>query len=331
VRVLAGDVGGSKTLIQVADYADNRWHVIANARYDNRDYSSFGALLEKFCASESKSCSTIAAVGLALAGPVNDDKVQLTNLPWLIDIELLQRRFATQQVRLINDMQGAGYGIASIERSDLLVLNAGEPVTHGVCGLIGAGTGLGEALMVWHDGRYEVHAGEGGHVDFAPRDEFELDLLVYLRAKLERVSYEHLLCGAGLVRIFEFMIEHSGGLVSPGLMGDLSHQDAAAVICEYALNSKSAKAWSALERFIRIYGAQAGNLALTLGARGGIYVVGGIAPKICAAFRTAGFMTAFQANSTMSEFLARIPVTVVLDPNVALFGARAVAQRSCLN
>jgi glucokinase len=253
--------------------------------------------------------------------------VRLTNLPWTIHAAGLRGRLRIERIGLINDLEGAGYGIDSVDPSRLLILQAGIPEPHGVRALIGAGTGLGEAWMASREGLYDVFAGEGGHVDFAPRDSLESDLLAHLRARLGRVSVEHVLSGAGLKRIFDYLLWRSRTELPPLLAREFDTVDAAAVICRHALARDDATAAAALQCYIRIYAAQAANLALTVGARGGVYVVGGIAAKISAALGTGGFLAAFLDHPAMAAWLRRIPLCVVLDEDVVVMGARAYALR----
>ncbi len=331
MRVLAGDIGGTKTLLQLADYVDGTWHLILQERYASRAYNDLETLLSEFCASASGNFAEIDSVCLAVAGVVTEGEVQLTNISWSTSVDRLRSLLGIAQVQLINDLEGAAFGIECVEPSDLLVLHVGDPVPYGVRALIGAGTGLGEAWMAWSGEGYEVHAGEGGHVDFAPRDALEIDLLVYLKGLLGRVSYEHVLSGAGLKRIFDFLIDRGISATSPELMHDFAHGDPAAVICDHALRHETPLAQRALECYVSIYGARAANLVLTVGARGGVYVVGGIAPKISGALRRGGFMAAFFDNPAMADLLKRVPVTVVLDSDVTLLGARAAALRCSIN
>ena len=330
MRILTGDIGGSKTLLQLADYADGEYCVIAEERYDSRAYDDLEPILACFMGGVKEPRADINGACLAIAGPIRGEEVKPTNLPWSVHAGRLQRHLGGAHMRLLNDLEGAGYGIACLEPSDLLVLHAGDPETHRNCALIGAGTGLGEAWMARRGDAYEVFAGEGGHVDFAPRDALEVDLLVDLQATIGRVSCEHLLSGAGLKRIFDFLAVHGYGAVSPALARDLRGADPAAAICDHAVHGGSELARLTLERFVRIYGAQAANLALTVNARGGVYVVGGIAPKIIAALRAGGFMAAFLDNPSMSGLLAGIPVSIVLNPKVALLGAREMAIRAVM-
>ncbi len=328
MRVLAGDVGGTKTLLQVADYRDDEFEVVAEKSYNSADFTGLVPIARSFLQELPGPGKSIDSACLAVAGPVHNQIVKITNLPWVLNRDKLIQQLSISRIRLINDMQGMGYGIDVLPDDDFEILQVGSPERGGARALIGAGTGLGEAMMLYLEGHYKPLPSEGGHVDFAPRDELELQLCDYLIKQMRRVSYEDLLSGQGLVHIFGFLHEAGYGKASYELQQTLHDvTDPAAVISEFALAGKDVLAELALDRFIRIYGAQAGNLALTLFATGGIYLVGGIAPRIIKRLANGEFMRAFLDNPRMSALLSRIPVRVVLNTNSALLGARSEAIR----
>lgn len=324
--ILAGDIGGTKTFLQLAEVDGTDLRPLGERRYPSAQFPDLELIVEDFLAGEGAARTPPACACFAVAGPVRAQRARITNLPWSLDAELLQQRLGIANVVLINDFQGCGYGVNALGPDGVLVLQAGEPVPGGTRALLGAGTGLGQALLVWTGERYRVLGTEGGHVDFAPRDALELELLDHLLRTHHRVSYETLLSGRGLVRIFEFLRE--SGRSEPGreLADVLRESDPAAVIAEYALAGRDPLAQQALERFVAIYGAQAGNLALSCLPTGGLYIGGGIAPKILPALQEGRFMEAFRAKAPMAEVLASIPVSVVLDDRVGLYGAREVAR-----
>lgn len=329
MRVLAADIGGTKTLLQIADWRENTPHILAEQRHPSDGYSSFDALLEEFLAQAGSHASGFASACFAVAGPMVKGVVEATNLTWRLNAEQLQTRFKLPQVALINDFQAMGSGIECLKPDDFAVLQSGESKQTAPQALIGAGTGLGQALLVWQDqlGYYQVLPTEGGHVDFAPLGEVQIKLLRYLSRNLGHVSYERLLSGGGLVGIYHFLKENSDVEEDPALKIAMNEGDPAAAISISALEQQSALAEQALELFVRIYGAQAGNLALTCLPRGGIFIGGGIAPKIIKCLQAGGFMDAFLSKGRLSSLLQQIPVKVILEPKVGLWGASLLAMR----
>ena len=235
------------------------------------------------------------------------------------------RELNIPNVRLINDFAAVGYGLSALSADDMVELQPGAPEPGGVRALIGAGTGLGQAIVVTCDSTVQVLATEGGHVDFAPRSLLEMQLLDYLWRDHERATYEMLLSGKGLVTLFWFLTDTQAMTPSAALVAAIRERDPAAAISEFALSGQDAVAERALELFVRIYGAQAGNLALATVPRGGLYVAGGIAPKIIAKLTSPVFMDAFHAKHPMSHLLTDIPVHVLLNTHVGLLGATQLA------
>ncbi len=328
MNILAGDVGGTKVLLQLCDGGDPI-RVIATQSYGSQTYDGLEAIVSKFLAENAPDDVPPSAACFAVAGPVRDQKAKITNLPWTLDAQQIAVRLGINRVHLINDMQGVGYGIDGLKADELEVLQAGEPEGCGTRAILAAGTGLGQGAMVWQRDHYEMLATEGGHADFAPRDEVEIDLLQYLLARLGQVSCETLLCGRGLTRIYEFLRE-TGRAAEPAWLADALHQadDPAAVISTTAMAADVPPiARLTLELFVRIYGAQAGNLALAFLATGGIYLAGGIVLKIAAAMRSGIFIESFRRNAAMSSLLERVPVSIVKTPEIGLQGARHMALR----
>ena len=328
MRILAADVGATKTLLQFAENTDGSWQVHAERRFENDAYTDFDRLVAAFLRMEAVVAEDIDSACFAVAGPVRAGVVAMTNRPWLLDTARLRKHFQLPAVSVINDLEAAGYGLSGVAPEMLLVLHPGDPEGAGVRALIGAGTGLGEAWMFGGGEHCEVFPGEGGHVDFAPRDALERELVTALAQQLGRVSYEHVLSGAGLHRIFDFLRSRGGPDGSDPLLRDIERGDPAAAITAHVKTDPLAR--QAVERYLAIYGAQAANLALTVGAGGGVYVVGGIAPKLAPMLQAGGFVCAYLDHPVMSDYLARIPLTLVLDDRVALLGARAKAAREDL-
>ncbi len=267
----------------------------------------------------------IAAAAFGIAGPVVDDAVVTTNLPWHIRASALRTKLGTPHVRLLNDLEATAYGALVLPADKLHALNVGVART-GNRAVIAAGTGLGQALLFWDGARHVPVATEGGHTDFAPRDAVEHDLLRWLERKYDgHVSYERTVSGHGLVNIFTFLDEHAHMPVSAETRRRLEHEDPAKVIGELGTTGACATAVAAVERFVGIYGAQAGNLALTVMATGGVYVGGGIVNKMFAAMTNGAFVRAFTAKGRYERLMSEIPVWIIRDPDAGLHGAAHVA------
>lgn len=330
MRILAGDVGGTKTLLCIAECDADAARVIRQQRFENATYESFNEVLRTFLQPELS--ADFARVCVAVAGPVRDtptgQQVKVTNLPWELDASALAREFSFRRLRLINDFAAIGYGIEGLRDEDFVVLQSGEPVAHGPRAVIGAGTGLGQAILVWQRDHYEVIATEGSKADFGPTDELQLELARYLMQRHKRASYELILSGSGLVRLYQFLRERDAVLESPVVAEAILQGDPAAAITRAALSENDPLSNAALDLFVAIYGAQAGNLALTAGAIGGVYIAGGIAPKIVSRLANGIFIRAFTNKGKMSSYASAIPLRVVTNAIVGLLGAVSVASRS---
>jgi glucokinase len=331
VRVLGGDVGGTKTLLMVAKCSATGCEPLVERGYPSGAYPSLEPIVAEFLQEALPAAGPVERACFAVAGPVHEtgsgQHARITNLPWVLDSARLGARLGIPHVRLINDFQGVGYGIDALGPDDLVVLQTGHERTHAPRALIGAGTGLGEGFLVWHADHYEVYPSEGGHVDFAPGDALQIELLRSLLGELGRVSCERVLSGPGLVRIYAFLRERGEARESPDLHQAMAEGDPAAAISRHALEHRDPLASLALELFVRIYGAQAGNLALTTLARGGVYLAGGIAPKIIDRLLTGDFLQAFNAKGRMAPLTAEMPVRVIRNPRVGLLGAALAASR----
>lgn len=326
--ILSGDLGGTKTLLQInqvqAGESIPSSVPLLEQRFASADYESFDALLTAFLqTARDQGLEDIASACIGVAGPLGQGKAQgtarVTNLPWVLEEAALAKRFSIPHVQLINDFSAVGYGLELLEDADLLTLQAGEAVPQAPRALIGAGTGLGEGLLIWQNGAYTVLPSEGGHVDFAPTDALQRALLEYLSQRQARVSYENLVSGKGLLTLYQFLVFHHGHAPSSIVSEPAAVTEAAAAGDDLAQE--------AIRLFVKIYGAQAGNLALTCLAAGGVYVAGGVAPRIKDCMTEGGFMQAFLAKAPMQDLLARIPVYLVLDTAVGLKGAALVAAR----
>jgi glucokinase len=321
-RILAGDIGGTKTLLQTVEVSGNSKSIakiVAEHRFDSRSYDSFDDVIREYLQQPwvNNGLHGIQAACIGVAGPVKGNLANVTNLPWKLNSDSLASQFDIANIRLINDFQAVGYGIEMLGEGDILRLQEGEPRERGVRAVIGAGTGLGHGILIWEQDHYEVFGSEGGHTSFAPTDELQLELLQYMRAQHKNVSYELVCSGPGLENIYRYFQYKNNTSDAPLL--------SAAEITQAALVQKEQMAKQALQMFVKIYGAQAGNLALTCLASGGIYVAGGIAPKILPALTTGDFINAFNDKSKMHDLLKAIPVSIITNPNVGLLGTVNVA------
>ena len=329
VLVVGADVGGTNTKVGLARSESGRTVLLEKHTYRSQHYSALEDVLAEFLARPGVAAQAraVSAACFAVAGPVEHGRAKLTNLPWQLDEAVIARRLAVPRTRIINDFAAAGLGIAELEADDFLTLQRGEPEERGQRVIVGAGTGLGVALLDWDEGGYEVHPSEAGHVDFGPTDAVQDALLVHLRRKFARVSYERVICGAGLARILDFVDESGEAHASAQLRQAMSDGDPARAIAEFALEGNDAAAVRALDMFICAYGAFAGNMALAMLAHGGVYVAGGIAPKIAVRLQDGAFIRAFTAKGRFKGLLETMPVHVVMNDHVGLYGALAEAAR----
>jgi glucokinase len=317
--LLAGDIGGTKTRLAFFDTAGGRLRSVAEAMYKSQEYAGLAEILRAFLAEHRRPAS---AVCLGIAGPVRGDRVRTPNLPWVVDAAHLRDSVGGVPVTLINDLEANAHGVLALGPDDFAVLNAGAANAGGNAALISAGTGLGEAGLFWDGGRHLPFASEGGHADFAPRGPLQTELAGALAARHGHVSVERVLSGPGLHGIYEFLQQRRGGSDElPGLMAKLGTDDPAAAISQAALEGRNDLCRQALEVFVAVYGGEAGNLALKVLATAGVFLGGGIAPKILPALRAPAFMEAFVAKGRMRPLLEAIPVRVVLNDRAALIGA----------
>lgn len=328
-RLLVGDVGGTTTRLVLAAGKQGSMHVLAKKHYDSEHYSGLAEVVTEFRAGEHG--GPIAAACFAVAGPVrrvaNGESVKVTNLPWEIMSTELVRALDIQHLRLINDFEAVGYGIDCLDERDLIVLQAGQPDPNGPRAILGAGTGLGQTILVGRADHLVVIPTEGGHVDFAPTDSLQMELANWLIRQQGRASYEDVLSGRGLARIYAFLREHGPIAESPTVAATIESGDPAAAISKAALEQRDALALATLDLFVKIYGAQTANLALASGATGGVYVAGGMALHILEKFHDGVFLGAFRDKGRMTNLLKRIPLHLIAKPDVGLRGALACAER----
>lgn len=325
MRLLAGDIGGTNTRLasfEVADGTDLR--LAREEAYPSREHADFRALVESFLAGEPEHPDRAC---FGIAGPVRDGRAKVTNLPWTVDAAELAAELAIPRVALLNDLEAFAWALEALPASSLEVLAPGEPAAEGNAALISAGTGLGEAGLAWDGRRRRPFATEGGHASFAPQGELEISLLRYLGRRYGHVSWERVVSGPGLVGIHEFLREHRRTPAPGWLAEELAAGDPAAAISKAALEGRDEIAAEALDLFVRGLGAEAGNLALKVMATAGVYLGGGIAPKILPRLRQPAFLEAFRAKGRMQPLLEAMPVTVVSEDGAALLGAARYAAQ----
>lgn len=314
---IAGDIGGTKTRLAVIEVNGKQVRIERETAYPSRDYLLFDELLGEFLADTDS--PSYAAFGIA--GPVRGRVVQATNLPWHIDADTLQRQFGLTQCTLLNDLEATAYGLAALGADDLFTLQSGAAEASGNAAVIAAGTGLGEAGLFWDGCRHHPFATEGGHASFSPGDELEIALLRYLQQQHQHVSWERVVSGMGLLSLHEFLRLYREVVAPPWLIEQMHNGDAAAAIATAALSGRDEICVETLHRFVRLYGAESGNLALKIMSRGGLYLGGGIAPKILPLLQGDAFLDAFLDKGRMRPLLETMPVKVILNDRAALFGA----------
>lgn len=320
--ILAGDIGGTNTRLAYFEADEDRVRLVDLHVFPSRRYGALEEVLAEFISSRKV---PVERACFGVAGPVKRGRCVTSNLPWEVDARLLARQLDLERVLLINDLEANAYGIAQLAPEDFVVLNEGEPNASGNAALISAGTGLGEAGLHWERGRHVPFASEGGHSDFAPRNELEVELLFYLLRKFKRVSYERVVSGPGLLNIYQFLRDSGRGEEPAWLTEKLAQKDPAAVISHTALDGSSDLCVQALDLFVSLYGAEAGNLVLKLMATGGLYVGGGIAPRIIEKLREPTFWKAFTTKGRLSPLLVATPVRVIMNDQTALLGAARLA------
>jgi glucokinase len=320
--ILAGDIGGTNSRLAFFAESGGRLEQVAEGTYATADYASLAAIIEKFVSSHAL---PVDIVCLGVAGPVKNGRCETINLPWVVEARELAQALHLKAVNLLNDLEANAYGLVMLTPADFVVLNQGAPHPTGNGAVIAAGTGLGEAGLYWDGRQHRPFAGEGGHASFAPNDALQMELLGFLRREFEHVSWERVLSGPGLHNIYRFLRDTGRGEEPAWLTQEMQQQDPPAVISQAALAGTSTICQLALDLFVSLYGAEAGNVALKLMALGGLYVSGGIAPKIIQKLTDSTFMDAFVAKGRLKPLLQEIPVRVVMNGKAALLGAARFA------
>ena len=321
--ILAGDVGGTKVHLAVYDFTDGKLSHTRDERYAAKEYGGLSEIVKEFLGADK-----VVAACFGVPGPVRDGRLRLTNLPWTLDSRELSAGLGIQHVFLINDLEANGYGIAELLADQIYTLSEGDASQIGNRALIAAGTGLGEGFLAWNGRMHIPYPSEGGHVDYAPRNEDEIELLRFLQHKYNgRISFERVASGMGMTNIYEFLRDVKG-VEEPAWLAEkvASVPDANAVITEMGLAAKSSLCEKTLDMFVSAYGAESGNLALKVLSVGGLYVGGGIAPRILEKLKDGTFMKAFTDKGRLSHLLINTPVRVILESRAALMGAAAYAE-----
>jgi len=325
--ILAGDVGGTKTNLGLFDHSKGKLRPLAEESFASQDYRSLEAIVEQFLSGQRRRKISGAAVGVA--GPVVRGRTQIVNLRWPVDAGKLSRALGLKQVRLLNDLEATAWGIPELSARKLVSLTPGLRGRPGNGALIAAGTGLGMAMLIQENGGFRPAASEGGHQGFTPRDELEIELLRYMQKKYRRVSLERVVAGPGFSEMYDFLISSGRRKESPLMKRRLAGaEDRNAVISLAGINSEDRTASMVVDLFISLYGAAAGDLALVARATAGLYVGGGIAPKILPKLRDGRFIRAFRDKGRLTPLVEKIPVRVILEPRTALLGAAAFAARA---
>ena len=320
--LLAGDLGGTKTLLGLfRPTGTPRPELVVSHEYATLDFPSAGNILAAFFKETDTDPATVEAACFGVPGPVIDQRVQPTNVDWSVDARELQEQCGLKRVHLLNDLEAMAYAVPVLRDDELFVLQEGRRNPAGNGALLAAGTGLGQALLVHVDGQWRPAPSEGGHVDFAARTPREIELLQELIRLYGRAQTEHVVCGPGLVNVARFTSQGRSYVFSDGDTADLP-----ARISEAALERRCPHCVEALELWIAIFGASAGNFALAGLATGGVYIGGGIPAKILDAFRTPTFITAFNAKDPMDSLMRAMPVSVILNPHAGLDGTAVFAN-----
>lgn len=323
IYLLAGDIGGTKTDMAVYSFRGGPHIPIAKTTVRSADYPNLESAANEFLEDVGME---VQAAAFGVAGPVVDGKVVGTNLPWSLDEAVLRPALRCEQLTLLNDLQAIANAVPFFEGDDLLTLSAGDPAPGGVLAVVAPGTGLGEAFLTFEQGRYRAYPSEGGHASFSPNSDLELGLLAYLRRRYPHVSAERVCSGRWMINLYEFLRDEGHAIPPDWLVAQLATaDDPTPVLVTAALGEERPCeiARGVLDLFVRILGGEAGNLALTVLATGGVYLGGGMPPRILPAIASGALMEAFRAKGRLSYIVEQIPVHVILQPQAGLLGAAA--------
>jgi glucokinase len=320
--ILAGDIGGTNARLAYFQSHNGTLQMVSERVFPSREHKELGEIVTQFL-DESKTHPQVACFGVA--GPVRNGRVETSNLPWVIEQSQLAQQIRLPSTILINDLEASAWGVGALSARDFVALNKVAGPTVGNQAVIAPGTGLGEAGLFWDGSHHHVFACEGGHTDFAPQDDLQIALLQFLRTRFGHVSYERILSGPGLVNVYEFLIESDGGADSEALSAQIKNGDAAAAISNAALDGSSPLAGKAMDVWVSVFGAEAANLGLKTMATGGLFLAGGIAPKILSRLTGPGFMQSFLNKGRLRPLVEAMPVQVVTNDKAGLLGAARCA------
>ncbi len=322
MKVLAGDIGGTKTSLAIFEVDGTRLEVLALEKYPSQQYGSLDEIVRLFVDQQEHTCDWGS---FGIAGPVRNGRAETTNLPWLIDAKQLADEIGFRKVWLLNDLEANAWGISALEEKDFCVLSKGKPDPNGNASIISAGTGLGQAGLYWNGKQHRPFASEGGHSDFAPHSDLEIALLQYLKQRYPHVSWERVVSGMGLLNIYEFLRDYRGSETPAWLAEEMQAGDQAAAISKAAHDHRCPVCSETLRLFVHLYGVEAGNQALKIMSTAGVYLGGGIAPKNLDLFREGTFLRSFWSKGRMEPLMRDMPVKVILNDRTALFGPAVFA------
>ena len=327
--LLAGDIGGTNSRLICAEISDSGRHILAEKNYLSAEHSGLVEIIDIFLSTHDIT-TAIDAACFAVAGPVEFGIASVTNLPWIISEQELSKQLHSPRVKLINDFVAAAYGLSELKESDMLVLQNAKAcegeLLNPDAAIIGAGTGLGAAHLVWLNDHYQVYPSEAGHAGFAPENELQCELLAWMQSKHLHVSVEMLLSGSGLINIYQFLHQVKGIAETPAINHAMKKSDPAKVITDSALADEDDLCQKTLDCFIDIYAAAASNIALHYYPIGQLYIAGGIAPKIRSKISEQGFIDTFRNKGLMSSNMEKITIKLICQNKVGLYGALSLAQ-----
>jgi len=321
--ILAGDIGGTNARLAYFQPQNGHLRLVSERTFPSREHSELGEIVSQFL---DDSGTRPEAACFGIAGPVRNGRVETSNLPWVIEQSRLAKQIHLPATLLINDLEASAWGIGALAAGDLVPLNRVTGPAVGNQAVIAPGTGLGEAGLFWDGSRHHVFASEGGHTDFGPQGDLQIELVRFLQARFGHVSYERILSGPGLVNVYEFLRDSGCGKESPEFAAALENGDPAAVISGAAIDGTNKLAEKALDIWIAVYGAEAANLALKVMATGGLFLAGGISPKVLAKLKGPVFMQSFLDKGRLRPLLEAIPVQVVTNEKAGLLGAARCAS-----
>jgi glucokinase len=322
MRILVGDIGGTKTGLALAELQGGQVELREARRFPSGEFQSLESIVSRYLQETGQATGDACPLGaFAIAGPVHGRVSRTTNLPWEVDALVLERVLGLRQVGLLNDLEAVAWGVAALGPEDLATLHPGEGPGLGNACVVAAGTGLGEAGLYWDGERHRPFPTEGGHTDFAPANELEIALLVHLQGRFGRVSWERVVSGMGIANVYEFLLHRHRAETPDWLAAEIAAGDTAAAVAGAAVAGRCAICVETMEVFFRLYGREAGNMGLKHLALGGVYLGGGIAPKNLDALAASGFLDAFFAKGRMEPLMRRMPVRAILRGETPLLGA----------